>query len=104
MNEELKSIFGDSIEVKGESIPVAHLRYKGKSKRFITWTVIDEVPSFSANDEPLFSVVTVDIDIFSDSETVKQITLEEADEFLKNVFKNGRMTLSVVYPADEKGN
>ena len=52
----------------------------------------------------LFDNAFWDIDIFSDSETVKQITLEEANEFLKNVFKKGRMTLSVVYPADEKGN
>lgn len=66
MNEELKSIFGESITVKGEVIPISHLRYKGKSKRFITWTLLGEVPSFSANDEPLFSVASVDIDIFSD--------------------------------------
>lgn len=66
MNEEIKSILGDAIIVKGEDIPIAHLRYKGKSKRFITWTILDEVPSLSANDEPLYSVVSVDIDIFSD--------------------------------------
>ena len=67
MNEELKSILGESITVKGEDIPIAHLRYKGKSKRFITWTLLDEEPRLSANDEPLFSVCPIDIDIFSDS-------------------------------------
>lgn len=66
MNEELKSIFGDSITVKGKVVPVAHLRYKGKSKKFITWTLLGEVPNLSANDEVLFSVGSVDIDIFSD--------------------------------------
>lgn len=66
MNKELKSIFGNSINVNGEIIPISHLTYKGKSKRFITWTLLDEVPSLSANDEPLFSVCTLDVDIFSD--------------------------------------
>lgn len=66
MNEEIKSLLGESITVKGEVIPISHLRYKGKSKRFITWTLLGEVPSLSAGDEPLFSVCPVDIDIFSD--------------------------------------
>lgn len=66
MNEELKWILGDNITVNGEVIPISHLRYKGKTKKFITWTLLDEVPSLSANDEPLFSVCSVDIDIFSD--------------------------------------
>lgn len=65
MNEELKYILGYDISVDGEDIPVAHLRYKGKSKKFVTWTIIEEVPSLSANDENLFSVGTVDIDVFS---------------------------------------
>ena len=82
MNEELKSIFGDSITVKGESIPVTHLRYKGKSKKFVTWTLIGEVPSLSANDEVLFSVVEVDIDIFSDGNYLDII------KEIKNKMKN----------------
>lgn len=67
MNEELKKIFGNSIIVNDKVIPIAHLRYKGKSKRFITWALLGEVPSLSANDEVLHSVSSVDIDIFSDS-------------------------------------
>lgn len=67
MNEEIKVILGNSISVKGEDIPIAHLNYKGKSNKFITWTLLDEVPILSANDEPLFSVCPVDIDIFSNS-------------------------------------
>ena len=66
MNEELKAIFGTGITVKGEVIPISHLRYKGDSKRFVIWTLLEEDPSLSANDEPLFSVCSVDIDIFSD--------------------------------------
>ena len=66
MNEELKTIFGDHITVNGEDIPISHLRYKGKSKRFVTWDLLDETPRLSAFDEPLFSVCSLDIDIFCD--------------------------------------
>lgn len=82
MHEELKSIFGDSITVNGEIIPISHLKYKGKSKKFITWTLIGEVPSLSAYDEPLFSVVSVDIDIFSDGNYLDMI------KEIKNKMKN----------------
>ena len=64
MNEELKQILGDKI---GNGVPVAHLRYKGNSRKFVTWTVIGEAPAFSANDEDLCSICSVDVDIFSDS-------------------------------------
>ena len=65
MNEELKSIFGDAVAVGAESVPVAHLRYKGKETTFVTWTVTGEEPALSADDAPLYSVVTVDVDVFS---------------------------------------
>lgn len=73
MHEELKSIFGDSITVEGESIPISHLRYKGKSKRFITWSLLGEEPRLIANDEPLFSVGSVDIDVFGDGNILDMI-------------------------------
>ena len=78
MNEELKTLLGDGIEVNGEIIPIAHLRYSGKSKQFITWTILGERPIFSANDEQLFSVGSVDIDVFSTGnylDIVKEIKL-----------------------------
>ena len=65
MNEELRAIFGDAIKVNGASIPRAHLRYKGKETTFGTWTITGEKPVLSADDEPLYSVVTVDVDVFS---------------------------------------
>ena len=76
MNEEIKSIFGDAVNVNGVDIPFAHLKYKGDSEKFITWTIIGEEPSFSANDEVLYSVASVDIDIFSNGnylDIVKEI-------------------------------
>ena len=62
MNEELKSIFGKNI---GDA-PVAHLRYKGNSRKFVTWTITGEEPALSANDEDLCSICSVDVDIFSE--------------------------------------
>lgn len=82
MNEELKTLFGDGINVNGEVIPIAHLIYEGKSKRFITWTMLDETPILSANDEQLFSLCSVDIDIFSDGNYLDII--KEIKQLMKN--------------------
>ena len=65
MNSEIKQILTNLI-VKGEDIPVAHLRYKGDSNTFVTWAIIGEEPLLGANDEALYSVVSLDVDIFSD--------------------------------------
>ena len=81
MNEELKYIF-KNFKVNDISIPVAHLRYKGNSKKFITWTILSERPVLSANDEVLYSVVEVDIDIFSDGNYLDII--KEVKKLMKN--------------------
>ena len=65
MNEELKLILGENLVVGEKQIPIAHLRYKGSSKSFVTWTITGESPALSANDEDLCSICSVDIDIFS---------------------------------------
>lgn len=82
MNEELKLILGDNITIGEENIPIAHLRYKGTSKRFVTWTLLDEEPRLSAYDEPLYSVVAVDIDIFSEGNYLDII--KEVKTIMKN--------------------
>lgn len=46
-------------------VPVAHLRYKGSSKTYVTWTMLDEEPSFASDDEIIRSEVNIDIDIYS---------------------------------------
>lgn len=74
MNNELKTIFGDAIKVNGKSVPVAHLRYKGKETTFATWTITAENPALSADDEPLYSVVTVDVDVFSKGNYLAMVT------------------------------
>lgn len=66
MNEEIKLIFSANLNIKGEQIPVAHLNYKGSSKKYVTWTITGEAPALSANDEVLCSICSLDIDIFSE--------------------------------------
>lgn len=61
MESELKKILSKL------KVPVAHLKYKGKEKTYVVWTIIDEQPSFSSDDEIRCSEVTVDIDIYSEN-------------------------------------
>lgn len=67
MNEEIKSILGTNLIVNDLTVPVEHLKYKGSSKTYITWTLLSETPELFGNDEVLDSVCSVDIDIYSDS-------------------------------------
>ena len=54
------------------------MRYSGSSKKYVTWTIIEDSPALSANDEVLCSLCTVDVDIFSEGnyldiiKTIKQ--------------------------------
>jgi hypothetical protein len=66
MNEELKLIFGENLIIGNEQIPIAHLRYKGNSKKYVTWTITGEAPALSANDVDLCSICSLDVDLFSD--------------------------------------
>lgn len=74
MNNEIKKILSDKISVDGATVPVAHLRYKGSSKTFVVWTILGEKPTLSGDDEPLFSVVSVDIDVYSKGNYLDVIT------------------------------
>lgn len=82
MNEELKLILGESLIIGEEQIPVAHLRYKGKGERYVTWTITGEEPALSANDEDLCSLVSVDVDIFSDGNYL------DIEKQIKKIMKN----------------
>ena len=82
MNEELKTILGNSITIGTKKIPVAHLRYKGSSKTFVTWTITNENPGLNGDDETLYSVVEVDIDVFSDGNYLDIV--KEIKKIMKN--------------------
>lgn len=60
MEKELKKILK-------LDVPVAHLKYKGKEKTYVVWTIVDEQPLLASEDEIDYSEVTVDIDIYSES-------------------------------------
>ena len=74
MNEELRQIYGDSISVKGVSVPCAHLRYRGKERTFVVWSIIGNSSALYADDELLYSAVTVDINVYSEGNYVDVIT------------------------------
>lgn len=61
MESEIKKILSKL------NVPVAHLRYKGNEKTYVIWTIIDEQPLFSSDDEINYTEVTVDIDIYSEN-------------------------------------
>lgn len=82
MNEEIKLILGEKLIIGDREIPVAHLRYKGTSKTFVTWTMLDENPALSANDEDLCSICSVDVDVFSDGNYLDIV--KEIKKLMKN--------------------
>ena len=43
-------------------VPVAHLKYKGNKKTYVVWTIVDEIPSFSSDDEITDSEVIIDVE------------------------------------------
>lgn len=65
MNSEIKNIL-NNLNVNDKNIPVSHLRYKGNSKTYVTWAIIGETPELMANSQYLYSVVALDVDVFSD--------------------------------------
>lgn len=76
MEKELKQIFGDSIMVGGVAVPTAHIRYKGDSRKYVVWSIISDSGEVYADDELLYSAISVDVDVYSESnyiDVVKEI-------------------------------
>ncbi len=67
MNEYklLKTIFTD-FTVDEKTIPVEYIKYKGNSKTYVTYTFTNDDPSLFGEDKEIGSVISVDIDIYSD--------------------------------------
>ena len=82
MNKEIKSILGNSIKVGNKNVPVEHMRYKGKSKTYVTWTMLSETSGLNADDETIYSIVEVDIDVFSDGNYLD--IMDEIKKLMKN--------------------
>jgi hypothetical protein len=82
MNEYrlLKTIFED-FTVDGEAIPVEYLKYKGSSKTYVTYTFTGDDPSLFGEDKEIGSIISVDVDIFSDKNFIAiQERIEELME------------------------
>lgn len=65
MESELKQI------LKELKVPIAHLKYRGKEKTYVVWTLLDETPLSASDDEIDYSEVPVDIDIYSEGNYLK---------------------------------
>ena len=88
MNEYrlLKTIFED-FTVDGEAIPVEYLKYKGSSKTYVTYTFTGDDPSLFGEDKEIGSIISVDVDIFSDKNFIaiqeKIEELMEENDFIR---------------------
>jgi len=86
MNEELKTMFGNGINIGTTEnpvlIPVAHLRYKGNSKTFVKWTITREYPSICGDDADYYSTVSVDVDVYSNGNYLELVNA------IKTLFRN----------------
>ena len=55
----------DNLIVEGKEVPVEYIEYTGRSKTYVTYTFTNDEPSLFGDDKEIGSVVSVDIDIFS---------------------------------------
>ena len=100
MNKQIKDLLGNKIWIGSKSVPVAHLRYTGKSKTFVVWTVTGETPNLLGDNEYLYNTVDLDIDIYSDTNYIdilnylKDTFIEDGWYFIE--------TSTEMYEEDEK--
>lgn len=64
MNETIETIFQD-FTVDGKVIPVAFLRYNGKSTTYITYELENQDGALAADDEIIGNVDYYDFDVYS---------------------------------------
>ena len=81
MNEVIENIFKD-FKVDGKNIPVAFLRYNGKSTTYVTYQEMPADNSFSGDDELLGYVTYYDFDIYSKGNYLK--VMESVKQLMKD--------------------
>ena len=54
----------EEITVGGVSVPTAHIKYNGKETTFVTWTITGFTPALSGDNEQLYGIGTVDVDVY----------------------------------------
>ena len=84
--ELINSIFED-FKIDNLSIPVEYLRYKGNSKTYVTYTFINDAPTLFGDDKEIGSIISIDIDIFSNKNYLaiekKIIEIMEENNFIR---------------------
>ena len=83
MNEYklLKTIFTD-FTVDEKIIPVEYIKYKGNSKTYVTYTFTNDDPSLFGEDKEIGSIISIDIDIYSDKNYLA--IQEKIEELMEN--------------------
>ena len=83
MNEYklLKTIFTD-FTVDEKIIPVEYIKYKGNSKTYVTYTFTNDDPSLFGEDKEIGSIISIDIDIYSDNNYLA--IQEKIEELMEN--------------------
>ena len=66
MNDyELLNQILNNLIVEGKEVPVEYIEYTGRSKTYVTYTFTNDEPTLFGDDKEIGSIVSVDIDIFS---------------------------------------
>ena len=74
----------DEFKVDNKKIPFAFLRYRGKSKTYITYMEIENNPLLCGDDAPIYSASSFDFDIYSDGNYLTIVS-----ELKKVMLENG---------------
>ena len=72
----IKTIFTHFV-VEDQEIPVEYIKYKGKSKTYVTYTFTGDDPKLYGENIEIGSVISIDIDIYSDK---NYLAIQEAVE------------------------
>lgn len=73
MNNEIEKIL-EEFKVDNKKIPFKFLKYKGKSKTYITYMELVNNPELHGDDAPIYSVSSFDFDIYSNSNYLKIVS------------------------------
>lgn len=84
MNEEIETIFENFI-VDGIKIPIAFIKYFGKSETYLTYQSIGNDPTLASDDITKYSLDAIDIDIYTKGNYLK-IIKEIKNKMLENDF------------------
>lgn len=65
MNKDIEEIFHGKITIDEKDIPIAFRKYSGSEETYVVWYNDGNVPVFSADDKIIYSVNSVEFNIYS---------------------------------------